>query len=238
MPNIDIRDHIVSATGTWQDCELLAKESPLTFTLSDTQTENQLLLRWKGDSVTLSGPLRIRITYQTENLTYSIDSWSQRQRQLIEIGNNLNAENEVENPSTTQESAVIRPKFRPTLLGATSIQASTVYSYTLDIPAGQVWPLLYYSEAIKGGMGTNFYNRILIEIASFDSIIKPVAVDDLPVNLTIVDYPDTATFFPATCEPCEPGAQIRMPALAHLITSSSRQWGMYSTTFFQRYVYQ
>lgn len=208
MPIIDLRDHIVHSGGIWQDAVLLAQQTPFTFSLADTRDASRLLLRWSGDSVTLAGPLRIRITFQTENVTYAIGAHPAPQ-----------GENSPGDPTGA-------------LLGAATLQANTVYSYSLDIPAGQVWPFAYGARGSAAEMGANFYDRVLIEVAGFETIKTPVSVDDLPCDLAVVDHPEAAKFFPVACEPCAPDARFRMPAINPALSVDVAAGGCVRTRFF------
>src|SRR5436853_3791820 len=67
MPVIDLTRYIVAATGTWTDPG--QDQNLFDFTIADTRTPGRLLLRWAGDFVALTGPLRVRVTVQAENMT-------------------------------------------------------------------------------------------------------------------------------------------------------------------------
>jgi len=230
MPLIDIRNQILSATGTWQDPALATQETPFPFTLADTQRPDRLLLRWAGDSVTLAGPLRIRVTFQTENLTYEMGASSAQQ--AAQPAFNVAAGSGETVGGIPDQPSGLPINTNVSLLGAATLQASTVYSYTLDIPAGQVWPFVYNARPAAQGMATNFYDRVLIEVAGFDTAVKPIAAGDLPCGLAVRDLPDAASFFPAACEPCDPGAQMKMPPLAPALSVQAASGGCVRTRFF------
>ena len=108
---VDLRNHIVSKEGTWSDPALLADQQPA-FTLADTLGPAKLMLRWENDTVMLAGPLRVRVSFQSENVTYPVSF----------------------NPNSSHWVAGDAPK--TTLApGALGLHASTVYSYVLEIPA-------------------------------------------------------------------------------------------------------
>src|SRR5215813_11097725 len=67
MPVIDLTRYIVAKTGTWTDPT--KDQNTFDFTLGDTMSPERLMLRWAGDFVALTGPLRVRVTVQAENLT-------------------------------------------------------------------------------------------------------------------------------------------------------------------------
>jgi hypothetical protein len=105
-----------------------------------------------------------------------------------------------------------------------SIQAGTIYSYTLDIPAGQSWPFelgaaVFGYRAERAGLGAagerlgnNLGYRVLIEPALITTDTTPVSTGaDLPCDFAVANQPDTAKFFPSACEPCAPGAPIGLP---------------------------
>ena len=236
MPIIDLRTYIVAASGTWQDAVLLANQRPFTFTLADTKSAEKLLLRWAGDSVTLAGPLRIRVTYQTENLTYEMGRTpatyrKQSDLELLEEGIGEVSTTVSDSNEPNQPGSAINPN--AVLLGAASLQASTVYSYSLDIPAGQVWPFVYDPRTSKIELGANFYDRVLVEVAGFDHSKEPVSAADLPCDLAVADYPDAASFSPLACEPCEPGAQVKVPpGLTPALSVQAASGGCVRTRFF------
>src|ERR1035441_9793585 len=58
MPVIDLTRYIVASAGTWTDPT--QDRNLFDFTLADTQSPERLLLRWAGDFVALTGPLRVR----------------------------------------------------------------------------------------------------------------------------------------------------------------------------------
>src|SRR4249919_1803288 len=144
MPVIDLRRYIVASTGVWTDP---AQDHNLfDFTRGDTMSPERLLLRWAGDFVALTGPLRVRVTVQSENMTVPLalvgnlvpepaaayfpggegtavhEPWAAAAK--INAGVGLN-------------EAAVGHLARGRALG---LQASTIYSYTLDIAAGQAWP--------------------------------------------------------------------------------------------------
>jgi hypothetical protein len=235
MPIIDLRDYIVSAAGTWQNPVLLSQQTPFSFTLADTRGPTRLLLRWAGDSVTLAGPVRIRVTFQVENLTYEMGTWSAKRAAPLP-GSESDAGGGLVSVEAGGSTGGPRPSpsvgAGVSLLGAATLQANTVYSYPLDIPAGQVWPFVYEPRTPAREMGANFYDRVLIEVAGFDTIGGPVASADLPCDLGVVDRPDCPAFFPTACEPCDPAAQVRMPPLTPALSVRPADGGCVRTRFF------
>src|SRR5262245_28729840 len=67
MPVIDLTKYIVAKDGPWTDPS--KDQNIFGFTLADTMSPQLLLLRWAGDFVALTGPLRVRVTVQAENMT-------------------------------------------------------------------------------------------------------------------------------------------------------------------------
>src|SRR5262249_1862348 len=99
--------------------------------------------------------------------------------------------------------------------GALGLQSSTIYSYTLDVPAGQAWPF-NLSEQIAAlrlqglrsshfeQLGNNLGFRVIIEPAFRIPECTPItSPSDLPCDFAVADRPNTAGFFPIACEPCE-----------------------------------
>jgi hypothetical protein len=225
MPTIDIRSHIVYAAGTWRDPVLLAEEAPFPFTLADTCSASKLLLRWTGDAVALAGPLRIRVTFQSENVTYRLGAWTPPDQILAGDGG-LTLLGDAPSGLPVNRAALV------SLIGAGTLQAGTVYSYALDIPAGQVWPFTY-GERDTADLGNNLYDRVTIEVAGFEAAPVPVAAScDLPCDFAVQDRPDAGAFFPVACEPCDPAAQVRMPPTAPALSVSAADGGCVRTRFF------
>ena len=72
MPVIDLRRYIVASTGVWTDP---AQDHNLfDFTRGDTMSPERLLLRWAGDFVALTGPLRVRVTVQAGSVEVHVSS--------------------------------------------------------------------------------------------------------------------------------------------------------------------
>lgn len=184
---VDLRNHIVSKAGTWSDPALLADQQP-PFTLADTLGPSKLMLRWPNDTVMLAGPLRVRVSFQSENVTYPVSF----------------------NPNSSHWVAGDAPK--TTLApGALGLHASTVYSYVLEIPAAQAWPFRFRDGELMHRLGTNFGYRVVVEPAFEAPLHVGVRGGDLPCDFAVASEPDTGRFFPAACEPCPPGASIGLP---------------------------
>jgi len=223
MPVIDLTRYIVASAGTWTDPS--QDENLFGFTTADTMSPGRLLLRWAGDFVALTGPLRVRVTVQAENMTVP----------LALIGNLRPEPSAVFEPATAgaatiragitiSEAAighiaagVYTPRGR-----ALGLQASTIYSYTLDIAAGQAWPFSL-SEQLAAlrlqnlrtsrfeQLGNNLGFRVIIEPAFVvPECVPAVTSSDLPCDFAAVDQGNTARFFPVACEPCE-GSVIGLP---------------------------
>jgi hypothetical protein len=220
MPVIDLTRYIVASAGTWtnpsQDQNLFG------FTIADTMSPERLMLRWAGDFVALTGPLAVRVTVQAENLTLP----------LALVGNLIPA------PAPTFTTAGGAAAGTATIAASTSLseaslgrfaaapglslQASTIYDYTLNIAAGQAWPfnLSEQLDALRARnpyasrfeqLGNNLGYRVIIEPAFTAARLTPVSYGtDLPCDFAVADHPNTASFFPVACEPCE-GSVIGLP---------------------------
>lgn len=258
MSAIDLRDYIRHQDGIWCTAANLTVNSfPKQFTLADTWRPDRLMMRWGGDGVILLGPLRIRVTFQAENLTtktggatgypgypYAAPAAPAAPPLNGDAPNAINTYPENSGygypwaPSNTVQSNMSQtpsPGFQDVTL-----QVSTIYSYVLEIPAGHQWYFRYRSEEHRVGqgqdpngyLGRNLYDRIVIEPAGPETVAAPVAVDDLPCNLAVASCPDTSSFFPAACETCEPGAQVRMPPLSPSLSVPTAEGGCKRTRFF------
>jgi hypothetical protein len=234
MPLIDLRNHIIQQAGTWCDEALLSQETPFPFSLADTLTAGRLMLRWPGDLVSLTGPLRLRVTYQSENVTFRAGSagmlhqatiqgrLSQANQAVLSQASQatLSQANQGAQPQATLMGATLTGEVqqRQVLpqttisISAASLQASTLYSYTLDVPAGEVWSYQFGTQELPLRLGANLGTRLIIEAALGEQVLQPMAqVSELPCDFAVADLQDTARFFPAACEPCAPGAQIGLP---------------------------
>src|SRR3954470_14492360 len=208
MPIIDLTRYIVDSTGTWTDPS--QGDNLFGFAASDTLSASRLLLRWPGDFVALTGPLRIRVTVQAENMTVP----------LALAGNFAPDPASFQTQPAGAGAAIAGATLSEAMTSrfveskALSLQASTIYSYTLDIAAGQAWPfslseqlasLRQYKQASRGEqLGNNLGYRVIIEPAIAAANLTPVSTAcDLPCDFAVADQPNTATFFPAACEPCQ-----------------------------------
>lgn len=238
MSSIDLRDQIVYAAGKWLNPGDQPDDgAPFAFTVNETKRAERLLLRWKDDAVTLAGPLRIRVSFQTENLTYELGAWSARSArqvpvELIDETGGAAGTDLGETSNSVSPGSGLPINTNAALLGVATLQASTVYGYDLDIPAGQVWPFVFNATDHAHKLGANYFDRVLIEPAGFNSVATPIVKNDLPCNFAKSDLPDSATFFPAACEPCEPGSQLHMPELAPALTVRNADGGCVRTRFF------
>jgi hypothetical protein len=217
MPVIDLTRYIVASAGTWTDPS--QDKNLFDFTVADTMSPERLLLRWAGDFVALTGPLSVRITVQAENMTVP----------LALVGNL------VPDPAAvfTRDGATTATLSRTTTLNEASLgryvsgrglslQASTIYDYTLDIAAGQAWPFSLSEQLdvlrLRGAasyrgeqLGNNLGYRVIIEPAfSVARLQIATTGTDLPCDFAAADQPNTASFFPVACEPCE-GSVIGLP---------------------------
>jgi len=198
MPAIDLTRYIYDANGTWTDPSTAPDASLFGFTQADTFSSSRLMLRWVGDFVALAGPLRVRVTVQAENLTLPlayIPNFSGETTKKID--------QTVLFKSVRGRLNLLRP------------QASTIYSYTLDIEAGQAWPFVLAEVVSQPGspaarldqIGNNLGYRVIIEPAFATATCEPILPgSDLPCDFAVADRPDTARFFPSACEPC--GGQV------------------------------
>ncbi|MBX2796115.1 MAG: hypothetical protein KTR31_00560 [Myxococcales bacterium] len=239
MPLIDLRNHIVSATGTWCNEAELAAQTPFSFTLADTHAPHRLMLRWPSDAVTIAGPVRLQISFQTENVTFAhapgTAQLAMPQPTQAELVLEDAAAASVDVAGTSTAGIAINPNAAGATLAlhnAATLQSSTVYSYTLDVPAGQVWPFAYDTRA-NTELGANHVDRVLIEVAGAHTQLEPVAAGcDLPCDWAVADRPDAASFFPVGCEPCDPAAVLRMPPMGTALSVPAAAGGCVRTRFF------
>jgi hypothetical protein len=206
----------------------------------------RLLLRWAGDFVALTGPLLIRVTVQAENLTLPL-AYIGRLPQQSSLGSGTMAgvAGAVGEQATIEAPAVGRFAFEQVAQGRPlSLQASTIYSYTLDIAAGQAWPFSL-SEQIAAlrsqfasasrfeQLGNNLGFRVLIEPAFAVSRFTPVGRGaDLPCDFAVADHPGTASFFPVACEPCESSVIGLPPCDSVTLVTRPADGGCVRTRFF------
>ena len=223
MPTIDLTRYIVASAGTWTDP---AKDRKLfDFTLADTMSPGRLMLRWSDDFVALTGPLRVRVTVQAENMTVPLAYVGNLVRDTGSAGTVLSP-----GVSTDKASkATLLPGVdlteaaaRYTAAVRDNPQASTIYSYMLDVPAGQAWPFSLSEQSAKlrsqylnssryEQLGNNLGFRVLIEAAFAAADCTPATSrNDLPCDFAVANQPNTGRFFPSACEPCE-GSFIGMP---------------------------
>jgi hypothetical protein len=248
MPVIDLRRYIVASTGVWTDP---AQDHNLfDFTRGDTMSPERLLLRWAGDFVALTGPLRVRVTVQAENMTVP----------LALVGNLMPEPAAVYHPGsegaaapqTWTAAATIKTGagFNEAAAGhlaqgrALGLQASTIYTYSLDIAAGQAWPFSL-SEQLAAlrlqnlrasrfeQLGNNLGFRVIIEPAFVVPDCTPVRTsDELPCDFAAADQGNTARFFPTACEPCDGTVVGLPPSDAVALVVPPAEGGCVRTRFF------
>jgi hypothetical protein len=248
MPVIDLTRYIVAAAGTWTDPA--QDQNLFSFKPADTRSPDRLVLRWAGDFVALTGPLRIRVTVQAENLTMPLAFVSNL------VPDAAAAYKPSQSTSTGASSSTgtihVNPALRESVLGnyvqgsGLSLQASTIYTYTLDIAAGQAWPFSlseqlsalrlqvanpYYSRLDQ--LGNNLGYRVIIEPAFAVSKLTPVSTaTDLPCDYAVANQPNTASFFPSACEPCESTVIGLPPSDTVALVVSPAGGGCVRTRFF------
>ncbi|HEX3864897.1 MAG TPA: hypothetical protein VHY35_24690 [Stellaceae bacterium] len=241
MPVIDLTRYIVASTGTWTDPS--QDKNLFDFTIADTVSPDRLMLRWAGDFVALTGPLSIRVTVQAENMTVPLalvgnlvpDAVAAHIPAGAAPGQALLGRN-----AALSEAAVARIGTGRGL----SLQASTIYEYTLDIAAGQAWPfsLSEQLDALRfrgvqasrqEQLGNNLGYRVVIEPAFAVAKLIPVTSgNDLPCDFAVAHQPNTASFFPVACEPCE-GSVIGLPPNgAVTLVTPPAEGGCVRTRFF------
>ena len=244
MPVIDLTRYVVASDGPWTDPS--QDENLFGFTVNDTVSAERLLLRWAGDFVALTGPLSIRVTVQAENMTVP----------LALVGN-LSPGAGVWQRGAMQTSPGVETLQRPAAaalneaalqrFGKThplGLQASTIYSYTLDIAAGQAWPFSlsehlesYRLQNTRGSrfeqLGNNLGYRVIIEPAFARPKLTAVSAGaDLPCDFAVADQPHSADFFPSACEPCNGSVVGLPPGCAVSLVTPPAEGGCVRTHFF------
>ena len=242
MPLVDLTRYIVASSGTWTDPS--QDENLFGFTRADTMSRERLLLRWAGDFVALTGPLRVRVTVQAENMTVPLalvggmvpDAGGSAQSPERELVGKM----KIRGGAALHEQAVgYVTAGRPM-----GLQASTIYSYTLDVAAGQAWPFslseqlavlrLQHVHASRfDQLGNNLGFRVIIEPAFKVPDCTPVNTSsDLPCDFAVADQGNTARFFPAACEPCDATVMGLPPGGAVSLVTPPAEGGMVRTRFF------
>jgi hypothetical protein len=217
MPVIDLTRYIVAASGTWTDPT--KDQNLFNFALADTYATDHLMLRWAGDFVALTGPLRVRVTVQSENMTLPLAYVSNLMPQYaatLQSGASLSSAAGASASATINPTAALYESALSRFgQGALGLQASTIYTYILDIAAGQAWPfsLSEQLDALRlqnarltrfEQLGNNLGYRVIIEPAFAISKCVPVnTTSDLPCDFAVANQPNTASFFPSACEPCD-----------------------------------
>ncbi|HEX2572303.1 MAG TPA: hypothetical protein VH877_22350 [Polyangia bacterium] len=234
---IDLTQYLDPRTslGTWKD-ELKTLDG---LSREDRYGPNQFILRWQNDTIGLFGPLRINVSFYTENGTIGSAALSEgldvpsgmtslaggagtgSPGVLTLLGNGGSTANSSSTPATGLPlNAVTSVSMSPS-----KIVAHLVYSYVLDIPPGQRW--LYRMNTVSvsaanvlGLLGANLLGRHR-ELAGIRVVITPAAPDvaagpvmtsaDLPCDFAAANIQDLGQFFPAGCEPCPPGVPTALP---------------------------
>jgi hypothetical protein len=226
MPDIDLRRYIHAPSGTWTDPT--QDQNLFDFTREDTMAPGRLMLRWADDFVALMGPLQVRVTVQAENLTVPLalvghlvpDAAGTLQRTGAAPAGTSSAASANATLATgaALSEAIVSRVGKRLALG---LQASTIYSYTLDIGPGQAWAfrlseqldvLRLQARSLRfEQLGNNLGFRVVIEPAfRIPECTPATSTSDLPCDFAVADRPNTAAFFPVACEPCE-GSVIGLP---------------------------
>jgi hypothetical protein len=244
MPVIDLTRYIVASAGTWIDP---TKDTNLFgFTRADTVTPERLLLRWAGDFVALTGPLRVRVTVQSENITVPLALVGSLVPDAAATftppaaGGALPPGVGIVSGAALSESVLGRIG-----TGAGFVpQVGTIYSYTLDIPAGQAWPFSLSDEVnalrVQGRsrtqldqLGNNLGFRVLIEPAwAVPACPPPAPTGDIPCDFAVADRPNTVGFFPVACEPCHGNVVGLPPSTGVALVAPPAEGGCVRTRFF------
>jgi hypothetical protein len=226
MPVVDLTRYVVAASGVWTDPS--KDQNLFDFTLADTYAADHLMLRWAGDFVALTGPLRVRVTVLSENMTlplaYIGNLVPQYAATVSGFSSSSSASASFSPGAALYENAVSR--FGK---GSIGLQASTIYTYILDIAAGQAWPFSL-SEQLDSlrlqnarlsrfeQLGNNLGYRVIIEPAFTISKCEPVNTStDLPCDFAVANQPNTASFFPSACEPCN-GSVMGLPPSSNTVS--------------------
>ncbi len=242
MPVIDLTRYIVAASGTWT--EPGQDQNLFEFTRADTMAAERLMLRWAGDFVALTGPLSIRVTVQAENLTVPLALVGNLMPEMAASYTPGRAGAPV--TATINRTAALSEAALGQVAGGRglSLQASTIYEYTLEIAAGQAWPFSLSEQldalrmrGVAAGrfeqLGNNLGYRILIEPAFAVAKLRPVTSGaDLPCDFAVADQPNSASFFPVACEPCEGHVIGLPPAGATTLVVPPAEGGCVRTRFF------
>jgi hypothetical protein len=244
MPVIDLTRYIVASAGLWIDPpQEQSQENLFGFTRADTVAPERLMLRWAGDFVALTGPLRARVTVQAENLTVPLAYVGHMVPDAagVTLAGGTSPQNDL---TLLRGLAINTAASRVVSNRGLSLQASTIYSYILEVAAGQAWPfsLSEQLDALRlrsvGGaafeqLGNNLGFRVIIEPAFATPECTPVTpTSDLPCDFAVADRPDTARFFPTACEPCE-GSVIGLPPTGTMsLVAPAAAGGCVRTRFF------
>jgi hypothetical protein len=244
MPVIDLTRYIVGHAGTWTDPT--TDDNLFNFTKADTCSASRLLLRWAGDFVALTGPLVVRVTVQAENLTVPlalVANLIPREGAIQEMMTTSAANNSAAF-ATLRETTLAEAALGRFKTDALSVQASTIYSYTLDIPAGQAWPFRLSEQldairfrnpraAYAEHLGNNLGFRVLIEPAFEIGRLRHVVTGaDLPCDFAVADQPNVGAFFPVACEPCQGSVMGLPPSGSVTLVTPPAEGGCVRTRFF------
>ncbi len=241
MPLIDLTRYVVASSGTWTDPG--QEQSLFNLTRADTYSRDRLVLRWAGDFVALTGPLTVRVTVQAENMTVPLAYVGSL---VPDAAATMRSASEADltpgTAATRLQSLVMGRITAPRALG---LQASTIYSYTLDIAAGQAWPfnlseqlsVMRYLDARASHfeqLGNNLGFRVVIEPAFAAPECVPAAVSssELPCDFAVANQPNSAKFFPSACEPCTGSVIGLPPSDAVTLVTPPAEGGCVRTRFF------
>jgi hypothetical protein len=250
MPVINLLRYIVyPPAGIWTH----PNDDPdnFGFTLADTMSPGRLMLRWPGDFVALTGPLRIRVTVQAENQTVPLAyvgnlvpdaTATVPAAQGAAAGSGGVAGKATIGAGATLSGAALGRIGQLVTLGRP--QVSTIYSYTLDILAGQAWPFslseqlnVLRLQSLRSSrfeqLGNNLGFRVIIEPAFIvPDCIPIIPTSDLPCDFAVADRPNTAGFFPVACEPCQASVIGLPPSDAVALITPPAAGGCVRTRFF------
>ena len=156
MPVIDLTRYIVAKAGTWTDPK--RDQNLFDFTLADTMSPGRLMLRWADDFVALTGPVRVRVTVQAENMTVPLGYLGSMIPDSGAAWGRLEDDGTAEQLETESTSSAVNEITARRLLKSrgSNPQFSTIYSYVLDVPAGQAWP--YSLSEHTGRLETPYLN--------------------------------------------------------------------------------
>lgn len=113
-------------------------------------------------------------------------------------------------PLTVNVSLVAENVTQPLDGGHLLRHSRELYSYDLAIPAGHRWTYRMAESVLPPAVSSNRGWSVVIR----PTLPAPNLVQsphDIPCDYAVADIRDTASFFPASCEGCPPGAVIGTP---------------------------